>query len=364
MREALVEAARGLGRTHPNPSVGAVIVNDGVIVGRGFHQKAGAAHAEVMALRAAGKKARGATAYVTLEPCGHQGKTPPCSVALLKAGISRVVYASRDPNPLVNGRGLRELKTHGVLINGPLLQTDADALNRPFFKFMQTGLPFVTLKVASTLDGKLATAAGESKWLSSEPSRLRVHQLRNRVDAILIGANTARLDDPLLTTRLPRTVVRNAVRIVVDGSLSISARSQLVKTARQVRTIVATMAKDGSARVNALKKVGVEVWSFKRSAAGIDVTALLRRVAQAKLLHVLVEGGAQIHAQFIKAGQVDELVQFVVPRLLGHEANTWSGQLNIERIQNLVKLQIQRVERVGQDVMIVSSLEPAMSARA
>jgi diaminohydroxyphosphoribosylaminopyrimidine deaminase/5-amino-6-(5-phosphoribosylamino)uracil reductase len=318
MELALGEAAKALGRTHPNPAVGAVIVKAGRVVSRGHHVKAGAPHAEVMALRQAGAKARGATLYSTLEPCNHQGRTPPCSEAILQAGIKRVVFASSDPNPLVDGRGVRRLRKAGVTVTPHVLRAEADALNRPFFKVMRTGLPWVTLKVAVTLDGKLATKGGDSRWITGDAAREHVHALRGLADAILVGAGTVRADDPQLTARLKGA--RNPVRVVLGP---VPKKARVLDD--QARTIV-------FARKTPLKQV-------------------LGQLAREGLLHVLVEGGAQVHSQFLKEGLFDEVLVFVAPKLIGADGVTWTGPLGISKMAQALPLALRNVWRLGDDVL-------------
>lgn len=329
MALAIAEASRGVGSTHPNPSVGAVIVKAGKVIARGHHEKAGAPHAEVVALQKAKAKAKGATLYTTLEPCNHQGKTPPCCDAILSAGIKHVVFASSDPNPLVDGKGVARLEASKVKVTRHVLRAEADALNRPFFKYMRTGLPYVTLKVAVTLDGKLATSTGDSEWVSSQASRQRVHELRARVDAVLVGAGTVIADDPQLTARIPNA--RNPVRVVLDGA------GRAPKGARVF---------DAEARTILIDKTSAP-------------RAVLQHLAQEGLLHVLIEGGANVHQQFLDAKLFDELWMFIAPKLVGNEGITWSGNLGIEQMANAMKLELMQVERISDDVLL--RYEPARS---
>jgi diaminohydroxyphosphoribosylaminopyrimidine deaminase/5-amino-6-(5-phosphoribosylamino)uracil reductase len=326
MALALEEAQRGRGRTHPNPVVGAVIVKQGKVIARGHHEKAGSPHAEIVALEKAKKRASGATLYTTLEPCDHHGKTPPCCDAILAAGIARVVYASADPNPLVDGKGIARLKKAKVKVAAGVLKARADALNRPFFKFISTGLPWVTLKVAITLDGKLATSTGDSQWVSSEASREWVHHLRAQVDAVLVGAGTVMQDDPQLTARVPnaKNPARNPVRVVLDGA----GRSP--KGARVF---------DAEARTITIDKP-------------TPPQAVLKELASQGLLHVLVEGGANVHQQFLDAKLFDELYVFIAPKLIGAEGLTWSGSLGIEQMANALKLELDTVESSGDDLLL------------
>ncbi len=351
MRLALEQARKAVGRTHPNPPVGAVVVKGGKIIGRGFTAPAGGPHAEIRALIDAGKRARGAELFTTLEPCDHYGKTPPCSIAILDAGVKRVVFASSDPNPLVNGKGVRRLKKAGVEVAGHVLKPSADRLYRPFFKYLRTGLPFVTLKAAITLDGKLATATGDSKWISGEHSRARVHALRNEVDAVIIGAGTVDADDPRLTTRgVPQG--RDPVRVVLDPSLRTAGSAKLYTQRSRARTIVATLEGAQYPRAEALNDKGVEVWRLPGEAGQIELKALLARLGKAGLLHVLVEGGAAVHGSFLKAGLWDELWLFVAPKLFGHEGLTFSGALGIAQASRAPVVQIASVDRVGEDLLV------------
>lgn len=350
MQRAIVQAARGLGRTHPNPVVGAIIVKNGKVVGQGFHHQAGAAHAEVLALDDAGRRAKGADLYTTLEPCNHHGKTPPCSDAILAAGVRRVYFASSDPNPLVNGKGVQRLRRAGVEVVAHLLKAEADALNGPFFKFMNTGLPWVTLKAAITLDGKLAAKSGDSKWVSGEASRAHAHRLRNQVDAIVVGARTVLVDDPRLTTRFPGG--RDAARVVLDARLETPLDAQLVRKPNHVPTLLIATEAASRAKERALTERGCEVWRLGRGKQA-PLKALLQRMAKERgWLHVLVEGGAQVHAQFLKEGLVDELLLYFAPKLAGAEGLTWSGELGLEKMSQALSLDIIEVERLGADVLV------------
>jgi diaminohydroxyphosphoribosylaminopyrimidine deaminase/5-amino-6-(5-phosphoribosylamino)uracil reductase len=318
MAEAIAEAEKALGRTHPNPAVGAVIVKGGRVIARGHHARAGAPHAEVAALKQAKAAAKGATLYTTLEPCNHFGRTPPCSEAILSAGVKRVVFASSDPNPLVNGRGVKRLQKAGVDVVAHVLEQEADALNRPFFKAMRTGLPWVTLKVAVTLDGKLATKSGDSKWVTGPLAREKVHALRSQADAILVGAGTVRRDDPQLTARIAGG--RNPVRVVLGR---VPKGAQVLD--KQARTLV-----------------------FDRRT---KLKPVLEQLVREGLLHVLVEGGAEVHGQFLKEGLFDEVLVFMAPKLAGAEGLTWSGALGIKTMAQSLPLQLRNVWRVGDDVL-------------
>lgn len=351
MKLALKEAAKGVGRTSPNPVVGALVVKAGRVVGRGYHRKAGTAHAEVVALKEAGKKARGACLYTTLEPCNHHGKTPPCTDAILEAGIQRVVFASNDPNPLVNGRGVRRLRRLGLDVVAGVLEASADALNRPFFKVVQTGLPWVTLKAAVTLDGKLATASGDSQWVSGEASRRMVHALRNQVDAVLVGRGTAQLDNPLLTARLPGKN-RNPLRVVVDSHLSLPKTLQLFSTSQMAPTLVATLENTNRKKAAGLQAQGVDTQFFPEKEGRVDLEHLLRHLAQRGVSHLLVEGGAALFASLLTAELVDSLLLFVAPKIIGNSGLSWVGELGVGSMQEAMGVTRMEALPCGQDVLL------------
>lgn len=359
MKRALRLAARGEGSVEPNPMVGCVMAHKGGIVGEGWHRRFGGHHAEVEALAITGGKAKGATAYVTLEPCDHQGKTPPCTRALIQAGLARIVVGTLDPNPIVDGRGVRRLRKAGMVVDVGCLEEEAAALIRPFAKLTLTGRPYVIGKWAQTLDGALAMRNGNSKWISSEVSRRFVHRLRGRIDAIIVGIGTVLADDPQLTARdVP--VRRVAQRIVLDSRLRIPPDSALVKTAPQWPTWVATAAsgKEGSAhsrRAKALRAKGVEVLRLP-TAAGLDLGALLDHIGSRGMCRVLVEGGGRLMAAFLKQGLLDEAWVFVAPfwagdpravRLVASEAGN-----TVRAIGDLTRLDVRAVRRAGSDVWI------------
>ncbi len=357
MRIALEEAAKGLGRTSPNPVVGAVLVKGGRIIARGYHKKAGTAHAEVVALEAAGTKARGADLYTTLEPCDHYGRTPPCSMAVLEAGVRRVICASADPNPKVNGKGVARLRRGGVEVLTGVLREEADKLNRPFFKVIQTGLPYVTLKAAVTLDGKLATATGDSRWVTGEAARAWVHRLRDQVDAILVGANTVRLDDPKLTTRLPGGAGRDAVRIVVDSRLRLTPKYTIFSQRSPARTVIVTLEDPASRKARRFVDLGVDVWQVRATKTGrVNLKALLKRVAEEGLNHVLVEGGSELYGSFLREGLADALALFLAPKLIGAKGLSWTGDLGVKVMGDALAVKDLTFERFGEDLLIQAKL--------
>jgi diaminohydroxyphosphoribosylaminopyrimidine deaminase/5-amino-6-(5-phosphoribosylamino)uracil reductase len=356
MRIALEEAAKGLGRTSPNPVVGAVLVKGGRIIARGYHKKAGTAHAEVVALEAAGSKAKGADLYTTLEPCDHYGRTPPCSLAILEAGVRRVICASADPNPQVSGKGVARLRRAGVKVLTGVLKEEADTLNRPFFKIMRTKLPWVTLKAAVTLDGKLATATGDSRWVTGEPARAWVHRLRDAVDVILVGANTVRIDDPKLTTRLPGGGGKDALRVVVDSHLRLSPSYTIFTQRSPARTVIATLEDPEGRKARPFLAQGVEVWQVRQKAGMVDLKALLRRIAKNGLNHVLVEGGADMYGSFLRGHLADALALFLAPKLIGSPGLSWAGDLGVKEMAQAVSVSDLTFERHGEDVLLQALL--------
>lgn len=317
MSRALELARRGFGCVEPNPAVGAVLVaNDGRVVGEGWHERFGGPHAEVLALAAAGSSARGATLYVTLEPCCHFGKTPPCSRALIAAGLRRVVVATTDPAAHVNGGGLAELRAAGIEVEVGLLASEARRLIAPFEKLMTVGLPWVHAKWAMTLDGKLASKTGSSRWITNEASRAIVHQLRGRMDAIVVGLGTVIADDPALTARPagPRT----PTRIVLDSAANTPLQSQLVSTARETPTIIVTTPRADGARCSALVEAGVQILSITADSTDQpDLRLLLTELGRQRFTNVLVEGGGQVLGRCFDLDLIDEVHAFIAPKLIG-----------------------------------------------
>jgi len=316
MAHALRLAGRALGQTAPNPAVGCVIVTkDGVVAGRGRTARGGRPHAETVALAEAGDAARGATVYVTLEPCAHHGATPPCAEALVQAGVARVIAAVVDPDPRVSGRGLARLYEAGIDVETGICSEEAQALNAGFFLKVREGRPLVTLKIAQSIDGRTAAAAGDSKWITGEAARAFGHLLRAKHDAILVGVGTALADDPALTCRLPGLEDRSPVRIVLDTRLRLNEWSKLAQTAREVPTMVFTARGDGG---GALETCGVEIVRVERNLRGRPkLEAVLAALGARGITRLLVEGGASVHAAFLDRGLADRLEVFTAPMLLG-----------------------------------------------
>ncbi len=356
MRRALRLAALGR-HASPNPMVGCVLVNDfGQIVGEGWHPKAGEPHAEVLALRQAGGLALGAAAYVTLEPCSHHGRTPPCADALLAAGVKRVICAMADPDVRVAGSGFARLRAGGVDVSVGLGEAEARALNAAYIKHRVTGLPWTVLKTATTLDGKIAAAGGDSQWITSAISRRAVHrQLRDRCDAILTGVGTVLADDPSLTTRLTHKAGRDPWRIVVDSRLRTPLDAQVVKqSALDGKTIVAAVQDADPVRRKALEALGCHVLLCEPSQGRVDLADLMRRLGtRGDIISVLVEGGGQLAASLLSANLADRWLAFVAPKIVGGgDAPGPVGALGISRMADALDVQFRQVRRCGPDIVI------------
>jgi diaminohydroxyphosphoribosylaminopyrimidine deaminase/5-amino-6-(5-phosphoribosylamino)uracil reductase len=355
MHMALAMGRRGLGRTAPNPSVGCVIVKHGRILGRGTTAPGGRPHAEVIALETAGKAAKGATAYVSLEPCAHYGKTPPCTDALKAAGITRVVMATEDNYTLVSGRGREALKKAKIEVTQGVLEKEAQAINSGFISVTQRQRPMVTLKLAVTLDGKIATAKGESRWITGELARAYGHWLRASHDAVLVGSNTAIKDDPILTCRLPGLLDRTPLRIVADTHLDISEHSQLVASAQEVPLWVLT----ASAPSPKLRKKGVEMTQVVQGKDGrLDLHAMLREIADRGITRLLVEGGAAMAASLLKAEMIDRLVVVSAPKAVGGDGLPAIAALGISTLSSAARFRLESIRKLGPDLAQVYRFEP------
>ena len=351
MRLALRQAARGLGRTSPNPVVGAVLVKDGRVLATGYHRRAGLDHAEVAALRRVGFQAPGADLYVTLEPCDHHGRTPPCTEAVIRAGVRRVVVGLRDPNPLVDGRGLRRLRRAGLTVEVGLLGPECRRGNEHFVCVQERGRPFVTWKAAVTLDGRIATRTGDSRWVTGGRARDLGHALRDTHDAILVGAGTVRVDDPLLTTRRPGG--RDPVRVVLDGRLTIPPRARLLHSGSPAPTLVVCGRGAPASRARALVAAGAEVLRLPGRGGRVDPRALLAALLERDLLSVLIEGGGETAATFLEAGLVDKVVAFVAPKLVGGvDAVPALGGRGVARMADAVNLCDTTYRQIGAEIMV------------
>ena len=348
-----VELARcGEGRTTPNPPVGAVLVRDGRIVGEGYHPVAGEAHAEIFALRAAGQQASGADLYVTLEPCCHQGRTGPCSEALIAAGVRRVFYGTIDPNPRVAGEGLARLQAAGIAVAAAPLGPECRRLIAPFAKHVTTGLPFVILKAAMTLDGQLATSSGESQWISGAASRETVHRLRDRVDGILTGAGTVLADNPQLTVRLPAGG-RNPARIVLDSQLRTSPHAMVYNAEAAGCRLLVTADDCPAERLEPFRRRGVDVVTAPRRGTHLDLNSAMQSLGSRGLQSLLVEGGGALNGSLLRAGLVDRLMLFVAPLLFGGGDGSplfaGPGAVHLAEALRLIDF---RVSRSGEDLLL------------
>jgi diaminohydroxyphosphoribosylaminopyrimidine deaminase/5-amino-6-(5-phosphoribosylamino)uracil reductase len=349
MRAALAVGARGLGRTWPNPAVGCVLVKDGTVIARGWTQPGGRPHAEVDALTRAGQSAQGATAYVTLEPCSHFGRTAPCCDAMIRAGITRVVCAMRDPDARVNGNGFNRLRAAGMTVDEGLLEAEARALQAGFIRRVTHGLPLVTLKLAATLDGRIATAAGESRWITGAAARLAVHAARGRHDVVLVGSGTALADDPELTIRglgLP-----SIPRVVLDARLRLPLTARLVATATETPTWLVTGPGHPPAALAPYREAGVEVLTAPRAETGLDARAALQALAQRGVTRVFAEGGASLAAGLLRAGLVQRIMWFHAPGALGAEGLPAIGALGLTHLADMTRYRLVASRPLGQDVL-------------
>ncbi|HTR16494.1 MAG TPA: bifunctional diaminohydroxyphosphoribosylaminopyrimidine deaminase/5-amino-6-(5-phosphoribosylamino)uracil reductase RibD [Acetobacteraceae bacterium] len=351
MLAALALARRGLGATWPNPSVGCVLVRDGRVIGRGVTAPGGRPHAEVVALRQAGVAARGATAYVSLEPCSHWGRTPPCADALVEAGVARVVVAAGDPDPRVNGGGLARLREAGIAVVSGLLAAEAEAVNAGFLMRVRQGRPLVTLKLATTLDGRLATGAGESQWITGAPARRATHALRGQSDAVMAGIGTVLADNPELTCRIPGYKPVPMVRVVADSHLRIPLTGRLVATAGAHPTWVLHRAGADPARRQALESAGVRCIAIGTDEAGLDMEEAMRALGAAGITRLLVEGGARLAAALLRADLVDRIAWFHAPSVMGGDGMPAAEAFGVRHLGEMPRFVRESVRPVGDDVL-------------
>ncbi len=354
MQEALDLAKKGHGHVKTNPLVGCVIVRDNQVIARGYHHEYGGLHAERDALNNARASVVGATAYVTLEPCCHQGKQPACTQALIAAGIQKVVVAVGDPNPKVDGGGIRQLLDAGIEVQVGLLEDQARKLNQAFFHYIKTGLPLIALKYAMTADGKIATTTGASRWITDVAAREHVHHLRHDYSGIMVGIGTVLADDPLLTARFEGAV--NPSRIVVDSTLRIALASQLVQTARDVPTIVATTS-ESKEKIRALEELGVKVVNVGQVNKQVDLPVLVKKLADLGITSILVEGGARLNAALLQNGLVNKLYTYLAPKLFGgQDALSPVWDMGVESPDQAVALKIIETRKIGPDLFIESEV--------
>ena len=359
MRRAIALARQGAGWVNPNPMVGSVIVKDGRVIGEGYHQRCGQLHAERNALAALTEPAQGATMYVTLEPCCHYGRTPPCTEAIIENRLARVVIGSRDPNPLVAGKGAETLRRNGIQVEEDFLREECDALNPVFFHYITTGRPYVVMKYAMTLDGKIAAYTGASQWITGETARAHVHSLRGRYSAIMAGIGTVLADDPMLNCRLEGA--HQPVRVIVDSRLRIPLDSRICQTAGELKTIVACACRDED-KARALERLGVQVLCLPGPDGRVDLRALMEQLGKDKMDSVLIEGGGRLHEAALQAGIVNHVCAYIAPKLLGgRDAKTpveGQGADHPDRAARLDKLQI---TRLGDDLLLEYDLREGLN---
>lgn len=359
MKRALALAKKGIGRTSPNPAVGCVIVREGVVVGTGWHKKAGTPHAEIHALEMAGEKARGADVYVTLEPCCHTGKTPPCSQALIRAGVRRVIAGMADPNPRVSGGGLAELEAAGIQVVCGLLEEECRDLNRPFIKRITTGMPHVIYKCAMTLDGKISTVTGASRWISGEESRTEVHRMRTRMDAVMVGVDTVIADNPELTVRHVRG--RNPLRVVVDTRLRTPESVRLLSDGNAAGTLIATTETNPRVHLR-YQQQGATILVCQRDNNGrVSLRDLLLQLGERGVQSVLLEGGGRLAGSMLEQGMIDEFVFFLAPKLLGSDGFSPFNLVGRTSMEQAFRLNITRVSRSGVDIVVHARPEASCS---
>jgi diaminohydroxyphosphoribosylaminopyrimidine deaminase/5-amino-6-(5-phosphoribosylamino)uracil reductase len=367
MRLALRLAARGVGRTSPNPVVGALVVHGGAVVGKGYHERAGGAHAEVHALAAAGDLARGGTLYVTLEPCNHVGRTPPCTKAIIRSGVGRVVVGCRDPNPHVAGKGVEMLRSHGLEVEVGVEAERCRRLNDAFIKHVTTGLPLVVAKAAASLDGKIASATGDSRWITNERSRRFVHRLRWVLDAVLVGVGTVLADDPQLTPRIPGMGGKKPLRVILDTTLRTPLEAQVVRSAAEAPTLIATGPEPDRRRVARFQERGVEVLALPLEEGRVSPSGLLRELGGRQITSLLVEGGAEVHGSFFRAGLVDKVYFFYAPKIIGgRDAVPLVGGRGAAIVGESLALNRLRLRRFDGDIMVEAyvATSPLFAAEA
>jgi len=355
MRLTLKLAKKGLGLTSPNPIVGAVVVKGNRVIGTGFHKKAGLAHAEVAALNEAKADAKGATLYVNLEPCNHFGRTPPCTKAIINSGIKKVVVAMQDPSPITKGKGFRSLKKAGIAVTIGILESEAKRLNEVFIKYVTKKTPFVIAKVAQSLDGKIATRAKDSKWISNEKSRRYVHELRGQVDAVMVGLGTVISDNPLLTGRLIQKgrEGKHPVKVIVDSSLKTPIKSRIFTKDSPAKVIMATTERAPKPKINKFQKIGCEVLVLKEKKGMVDLKQLLRKLREKEIASVLVEGGGELIGNLADERLIDKFLIFIAPKIIGGRGAVTSVEgVGIRKIRQALVLKDLKNKRFGTDLLI------------
>ncbi|MEK7286888.1 MAG: bifunctional diaminohydroxyphosphoribosylaminopyrimidine deaminase/5-amino-6-(5-phosphoribosylamino)uracil reductase RibD [Nitrospirota bacterium] len=364
MRRALALAKRGAGKTSPNPMVGAIIVQKGQgqrllrgerplrVIGEGYHHGPGIPHAEAVALANASESVKGATLYTNLEPCCHTKKrTPPCTDAILKSGIARVVVGMKDPNPAVNGKGIQVLSDAGIVVQAGLLKDEAEVLNAGYIKWITTGRPFVILKAAMTLDGKIATKTGASRWITGEAARRQVHQLRSSVDAVVIGIGTVIADDPMLISNLKGRT--NPLRVVIDPCLKISLSAKLITSCQIAKTLILTNDSASSRKQKQIEHLGVEVRRFPYRKEGIPFDGILKTLGEMGICNLLIEGGGNVNGRSLREGAVDRVIFYIAPKFLsGDDAKAVVSGKSISRLEAAIQIADMKISKVGGDICI------------
>lgn len=353
MRRAIELAQKGEGYTKPNPLVGAVIVKDNKIIGEGYHQLYGGPHAEVNAFRNALEDVKGGKMYVTLEPCSHYGKTPPCALAIVENGIEEVVIGMKDPNPLVAGRGISILEEAGIKVTCGVLEEEVRELNEIFIKYITTKLPFVIMKTAMTLDGKIAAYTGDSKWITNELSRQYVHKIRNKVSAIMVGIGTVLADDPMLTTRLEDKEGADPIRVIVDSSGRIPLEAKVLNIDSEAKTIIAVTEKASKEKIKMIEDKGAEVLIIPEKNNKVDLKYLMKKLGERDIDSILLEGGSTLNYSVLDEGIVDKVISFIAPKIIGGEkAKTPVGGEGREYMRDAIALKNIKVSTFGEDVVI------------
>ncbi len=354
MKAALRLARKGAGRVSPNPMVGAVLIKKGAVVGKGFHRYFGGPHAEVNAIADAGPAARGADLYLNLEPCCHTGKTPPCVDLIIQHGIRRVFVGMVDPNPAVRGKGIAKLKKNGIHVEAGILEKDCAQLNEAFIKYITEGLPFTIMKAAASLDGRLATRTGDSRWITSEASRKHAHRMRARVDAVMVGAGTVLADDPELTVRMGVAAQRHPARIVVDDGLRISPKHRLLSPDAPSPVIIATAeGREQSKKAGALRRCGAQIIGIPCRGKKLDLIVLFKKLAGSGIASILLEGGGALHASALESGLVDKIMIFYAPRIIGGEkAIPMVAGCGSDTVHNAIAVHDLTAKRIGADILL------------
>jgi len=352
MRRAMELALKAKGKTSPNPMVGAIVVKNAKIIGEGFHQQAGLAHAEIVALDEAGKKAKGATLYVTLEPCAHFGRTPPCVDRIIKSGIKEVIVGMVDPNPINNGKGINVLRQNRIKVETGFLAEELRKINESFIKYISKRMPFVTVKVAQSLDGKIATRTGDSKWITSDKSRAYAHKIRTQFDAVMVGVNTVLKDNPRLDAWFSR---RHPVKIIVDSQLSIPQNANLFSGKSQVIIVTLPVRPGQETENRKLLAAKAKILEVREKDGQINLKDMMKKLAQLEITNILVEGGGMLIGSLFDDGLVDKILFFISPKIIGGKESTSSVMgKGVERVEKALRLKETKLRRFGEDVLVVA----------